>query len=474
MPLFSIPLSGLTASSTAMSTIANNLANLNTIGYKGGDIQFADLFYQTLGTDGAGNPLQVGSGVDVAATSIDMTSGSPETTGVATDVAIMGSGFFVVQQNGANYYTRAGDFQVGTNGALETADGEQVMGYAAVDGAIPAGAALSPLQLNLGQINAPQATSNVSLTTNLDASATVGVGDASLSTPVTVYDSLGTPHVLNFNFNKTGAGAWTATVTIPNSDLTPPPAWKASTAYTVGQTISPPAANGHIYKCTVAGTSGASPPSTWPTNGGTVTDGTVTWEDMGTQTTIDTTQLTFNSTGNLTSPTGNVTNITASGLADGASNLIFNWNLYNSSNTPLITQVASTSVTSSAVPDGYGSGSLNNYTIGEDGTIMGSFSNGKTAALGQIALANFANPQGLERTGNNDFAATLASGSALVGAPGTGGLGSVSGGSLELSNVDIATEFSALIVAQRDYEANARTITTFDQIMQDTINLKAT
>ncbi|HLI63247.1 MAG TPA: flagellar hook-basal body complex protein, partial [Terriglobales bacterium] len=237
---------------------------------------------------------------------------------------------------------------------------------------------------------------------------------------------------------------------------------------------SPPTANGHIYQCTVAGTSGATPPSTWPTDGSTFTDGSVTWKDMGTETTIDTTQLTFDSNGKLTSPTGNVTGITASGLADGASDLKFNWNLYNSSNTPLLTQVASTSVTSNISQDGWGSGSLNSYTIGSDGTIMGSFSNGQNAALGQIALANFANVQGLERNGNNDFAATLASGPAAIGTPGAGGLGTVSGGSLEMSNVDIATEFSALIVAQRDYEANARTITTFDQIMQDTINLKTT
>jgi flagellar hook protein FlgE len=153
--------------------------------------------------------------------------------------------------------------------------------------------------------------------------------------------------------------------------------------------------------------------------------------------------------------------------------LKFNWNLYNASNAPLITQVASTSVTSAAVADGYGSGSLTSYTIGADGTITGSFSNGRSAALGQIALANFANSQGLSQMGNNDFSPTLASGSATVGAPGTGGLGSVSGGSLELSNVDIATEFSALIVAQRDYEANAHTITTFDQVMQDTVNIQS-
>jgi flagellar hook protein FlgE len=288
-----------------------------------------------------------------------------------------------------------------------------------------------------------------------------------LSTPVTVYDSLGTAYVLDFNFTKTAAGTWSCNITIPNSDLTPPPAWQASTAYNVGQIISPSASNGHFYECTVAGTSGNAPP-TWPTDGSTVTDGTVTWQDMGTRSTIAT------SSGNLTSPTGNISGITASGLADGAANLTFKWDLYNSTGTPLLTQVAGSSTTSSTSQDGFGSGTLTSYNIGSDGTIMGTFSNGRTAALGQIALANFANTQGLERVGNNDFSATLASGAAAVGAPGTGGLGTVSGGSLELSNVDIATEFSALIVAQRDYEANARTITTFDQVMQDTINLKST
>lgn len=473
MPLFSIPLSGLDASSTAMSTIANNLANLNTVGYKGSDTQFADLFYQTLATNGSGDPIQVGAGTSVSTTSINMNSGSPESTGVPTDVAIMGSGFFVVQQGGTSYYTRAGDFSVAPDGALQTPNGENVMGYAAVNGTIPAGAALAPLQLDKGQINPPSATTTVSLTTNLDASAVVGVGDSTLSTPVTVYDSLGTAHVLNFNFTKTAAGAWNCNITIPNSDLTPPAAWQASNAYTAGNTISPPTANGHFYQCTVAGTSGATPPASWPTDGSSFTDGGVTWQDMGTQSTIDTTALSFDSTGKLTSPAGNVTGITASGLADGASPLNFSWDLYNSSNVPLLTQVASASTTTSALQDGYGSGALNDYTIGSDGTIMGSFSNGRTAALGQIALANFANTQGLERVGNNDFSATLASGAPVVGAPGTGGLGTVSGGSLELSNVDIATQFSALIVAQRDYEANARTITTFDQIMQDTINLKS-
>jgi len=472
MPLFSIPLSGLDAASTAMSAIANNLANLNTTGYKGSDTQFNDLFYQTLGLNGSGDPIQVGAGTGVSATSSNMKSGSVESTGVPTDVAIMGDGFFVVQQGATTYYTRAGNFSVASDGSLLTPNGQQVMGYAAVNGAIPAGGALAPLEISQGQVNAPSATTTVQLLTNLDASAALGA--TPLSTPVTVYDSLGTAHVLDFSFTKTAAGAWNCNITIPNSDLTPPAAWQASTAYSVGQMISPSSANGHFYQCTVAGTSAATAPASWPTDGSSFTDGTVTWQDMGTQSTIATEALTFDSSGKLTTPTGDISGITASGLADGAANLTFQWDLYNSAGTPQLTQVAGSSTTSSTSQDGFGSGTLTGYNIGSDGTINGTFSNGRTAALGQIALANFANTQGLERVGNNDFAATLASGSASVGTPGTGGVGTVSGGSLELSNVDIATEFSALIVAQRDYEANARTITTFDQVMQDTINLKST
>src|SRR5271165_2229814 len=220
MPLFSIPLSGLDAASTAMSAIANNLANLNTTGYKGSDTQFNDLFYQTLGLNGSGDPIQVGAGTGVSATSSNMNSGSVETTSVTSDVAIMGDGFFVVQQNGTNYYTRAGNFSVAADGSLETPNGEQVMGYAAVNGAIPAGAALTPLEINQGQINAPNATTTVQLLTNLDAGT--AVGDTPLSTPVTVYDSLGAAHVLDFNFAKVGAGSWNCNITIPNSDVTPP------------------------------------------------------------------------------------------------------------------------------------------------------------------------------------------------------------------------------------------------------------
>jgi flagellar hook protein FlgE len=163
--------------------------------------------------------------------------------------------------------------------------------------------------------------------------------------------------------------------------------------------------------------------------------------------------------------------IPVTGFADGATNQTFNWNTLNGT-TPVVSQVAAPDSTSSTQQDGSSSGTLTNFTIGADGTVTGSFTNGKTAALGQLALASFADEQGLENGGSNDYTQTLASGQAVVGIAGTSGRGTLAGGSLELSNVDIATEFANLIVAQRAFEANAKAVTTFEQITQDTINLK--
>ena len=415
MPNFSIPLSGLTAESSALSTIANNLANQNTTGYKSKVVLFSDLFYQNLGTAGTGDPIQVGAGAQVGATPSLFTQGSVSATGVATDVAIQGSGFFVVKDgSGVTRYTRAGDFSE-LNNLLVTISGEQVLGYPAVNGVINNGAGLSSLQLGAGTISPPTATSNVQLATKLNAAANVG---DKFSTPITVYDSLGAPHVLTFNYTNTGPGAWSYAVTIPAADV-----------------------------------------------GG-----------AGNPVVVQSGNLAFDSSGHLTSPAADIAGVTVgppntTALADGAAPLAFNWQLY-SNGVGLLTQVAATSSTSSANQNGAGSGSLVNFSIGPDGIITGSFSNGKTQALGQVALATFANNDGLELQGNTDFAPTLASGQAVVGVPGAGGRGTLSGGALELSNVDIATEFASLIVAQRGFEANAKAVTTFDQITQDTIALK--
>jgi flagellar hook protein FlgE len=410
MPSFSIPLSGLTASSSALSTIANNLANLNTIGYKDQQVRFSDLFYQTVGSTGAGDAIQQGAGTMIGSIPSLFTQGNVNPTGVATDVAIMNGGFFIVEKDGVRSYTRAGNFEVGKDNLLETSTGQQVLGYRATNGVLDT-QGLASLELGAGTISPASATTEVQLSTNLNATA--GVGDT-YSTPVTIYDSLGASHNLKFTFTKTGTNAWDYSVSIPAAD--------------VGGTADP--------------------------------------------TVLKTGSLTFDGNGRLATPTANVTPIDITGFVDGANDLAFSWNVFDANSNGLLTQMAAPSSTASALQDGGGSGALVNFNIGSDGTITGAFSNGKTAILGQIALATFADNQGLVRIGNNDFTPTLASGQPVIGGPGNGGRGTLSGGALEQSNVDIAQEFASLIIAQRGYEANARCVTTFDQVAQDTINLK--
>ncbi|ABF40647.1 flagellar basal body FlaE [Candidatus Koribacter versatilis Ellin345] len=408
MPMFSIPLSGLTASSTALATIANNLANQNTIGYKQTRALFRDLFYQQIGQTGSGDPIQVGAGTMIGTIDTNFTDGSVSPTGVPTDVAIMGDGFFVAQQNGNDIYTRAGNFKVGADGTLRTQDGAVVLGYQAVDGKVTTGSGLGALNLGQGQVSSPSATTSLQLTTNLNASAKVG---DSYNTSLKVYDSLGGVHVVTFTFTKTGTNTWDYDASLPTGE----------------GTVSLPS---------------------------------------GSHT------LTFDSDGKLTTPSSNI-NFDLTGLSDGASDMKgVTWKLYDATGGSSMTQMAADSATPATAQDGYGSGMLQNFNIGADGTIEGTFSNGKTSIIGQIAIASFPNVQGLRKVGQNAYVGTLASGQAALGAPGSGGRGTLGGGALELSNVDMATEFSNLIVAQRGYQANAKVITTFDEITQDTINLK--
>jgi flagellar hook protein FlgE len=407
MPNFSIPLSGLNAADTALATISNNLANLNTTGYKDTTVNFQDLYYQLLGSNGSGDAIQLGSGSSVASVNTNFTDGTVNSTGVDTDVAITGNGFFVVQDGSNTYYTRAGDFTQDSSGYLVTADGYKVMGYTATNGVVDTSAGLSAIQLPSGMTSAASATTTVSLDANLSSSTDVG---GTYDTSVTVYDSLGTSHVLSIDFTRTSSG-WDYTVTLPSSDFT-------------------------------SGT--------------------------GTNTTVASGSLTFDSSGVLTSTTP--ISISASGLTDGADSLSINWDLANSSGTGLITQTSSSSSTTSTSQDGCTSGSLTSFSIDTNGDIVGTFTNG-TKILGQIALADFANLQGLSKVGSNNYAATISSGSASVGSPETGSLGKLTGKALELSNVDMSTEFSDLIIAERAFQADSKSVTTFDQIAQDTINL---
>jgi flagellar hook protein FlgE len=409
MPSFSIPLSGLEANSQALNAISNNLANLNTVGYKDTRMEFRDLFYQQIGSTGAGEPIEIGAGTGVGSNAGVFTQGPTESSGVNTDMAVQGGGFFVTDKGGLQEYTRAGNFSRDQNGNLVTTDGANVLGYPAVNGVINAQAAVSPLNIPLGQVRPANPTGNIAFGVNLDAGAAVGT-TTSAQTPV--YDSLGAAHVITVAFTKTAANTWGYNVTVPGADV------------------------------------GAAAPVN-----------------------IGTGSLTFNGNGQLTAPAANLAGLTIAGFANGAANLTFNWNGFAGPQ-PTITQFASASAVASQTQDGYPSGSLVDFTVDQSGVVQGTYTNGPPLAIGQVALAGFASEEGLARDGSNSYTATIASGAANVGTANAGGRGSILGGSLELSNVDIATEFARLIVAQRGYQANAKTVTTFDQVTQDTINLK--
>lgn len=424
MASFSIPLTGLEADSTALNTIANNLSNMNTTGFKSASTNFADLFYQQIGTTGSGDPIQVGAGVQVASNEISFTQGSISSTGNSTDVALNGNGFFVASNGSGGYeYTRAGDFTMNSDGALVTSNGLSVMGYPAVNGVVNTNAPLTAISIPVGQVQEPQATTTLSMTANLDSASATGT---QFPAEVTVYDSLGEPHVATVTYQQTAANTWSYSVALPASDF----ASGVSTPVTGTMQFD---ANGNLTTIT-------------PTGGAAETVGTTA---------------------------GDVSSIALgfTGLADGANDLNMQWNLLGSSGTPTISQVDTTSAVSATTQNGYASGQYQSFTIGSDGTVTVTYSNGQQQNVGQLALANVANLQGLSLLGDGDYAATLASGAAVIGPSGTSGLATMQDGALDASNVNISSEFSDLIVAQRAFEANAKSVTTFDTVTQDTINM---
>jgi flagellar hook protein FlgE len=298
---FYASLSGLSANASALSVIGNNLANLNTVGFKGSSSSFQDLFASASGasgTQGNGDPSQIGLGTRLGAISQDFSQGSFQSSGNATDMAIQGSGFFTLRtKDGSQAFSRSGNFSINKNGVLSDPSGNQVMGW-----------------------------------------------------------------------NRTD------------------------------QTLS---------------TNGPTSPST-------------------------------------------------------------KWEVFPAA-TPLqssITSFASASATSNTAQNGYGAGSVNSLTVDQNGVVIGNFTNGQTLSLAQVAITTFPNQSGLTKNGSNTWGETESSGVPNVGAANKGGRGAVLGANLELSNVDVATEFTALIIAQRGYQANSRLVTTSDQLLQETLNLK--
>ena len=417
---FSSGLSGLSANSTYLSVIGNNLANINTVGYKASDISFADLVSQGVGSTSA-NPTQIGLGVVTGSISPVFTQGNIENAAEPTNVAIQGQGFFIVKDpnNGGNAYTRAGKFSFNEDGALVSPDGWLVQGYTAKNpttGAIVTTGQPTDIVVPPGVLQAPVATSSMTTQINLDANVPIDPANPEYTQSVQVYDSKGTAHVLTLVFNRTGAGAWNVSVTAPTADLT-------------GATTPP--------DTVISG----------PTN------------------------LTFNAQGQLTAPTTDIV-IPTQNWVTGATTPAITWDIIPPTGAPTITSFDSPSAAPSITQNGSAAGQIDNISVNSAGEIIASFGAGQTITVGQIAMANFNNPKGLQKLGGNHYGQTQAAGVANIGVAGTGGRGTITGNALESSNVDMAQEFTKMILAQRGYQANARSITTADDILQETLNLK--
>jgi flagellar hook protein FlgE len=392
-------ISGLRAHQTMLDVTGNNIANVNTAGYKAAQVQFQDTLSQVLTNAGAAqegiggtNPAQVGLGVKVAGVTTNFQQGAAQLTNRQTDMMISGDGFFVINKGGQQLYSRAGAFSFDALGQLVTPDGGLVQGWAAdASGNIDLNSMLTDLRLPVSTLMGARATTTATFEGNLPYDAEVG---AVLNRQIDVYDATGEPRSMEVSFTRTATG------------------WNISAA--------------------VTGTTSAQ-------------TGTLTFNTDGS---IDT--LTF-----------------AAMPADAAAGLSALTVDFSS-----LTGFAGLETVAANGQNGRSAGSLQSFAINSDGTLIGSFSNGLKQAIGRVALANFSNPPGLSKVGSSLYEPTVNSGDAQVGAAGTGGRGVLSGGSLEMSNVDLSAEFTNLIVAQRGFQANSRVITTSDEVLQELVNLK--
>ncbi len=405
---FSTALSALAAHSTAIDVVGNNLANLNTPGFKASTVSFHDLVTQSLGA-GLGE-TQVGFGVGTPTTLRQFSQGAIQNTGGPLDAAIQGDGFFIVKGSAnQTLYTRGGNFEVDTAGNLTMATGEKLQGWSSVNGVLDTNTPIGGITVPVGALKAPIATTNISVDLNLDSSAANG---DQFSTSVEAIDALGNSHNVTLTFTKTAANTWGYSVSFPASDTTAP--------------VTP-----------ITGT------------------------------------LSFSPQGVLTSPAATATPpvLNVTGLSDGAAPLPIEWDIYNGT-VPRITQFAQPSASSALAQNGSPAANLVRVGLGDGGQILAQYSNGQQVVVGQVAMATVRNPESLLATGDSTFQLSARSALPAIGLPGTGGRGNVLGGSVEASTVDIAREFTNLIIFQRGYQANARMVTTVDELSQDTINLK--
>ena len=403
--------SGLRAHQTMMDVVGNNIANVNTTGFKSSRATFQEAMAQTLrGASGTGpalagtNAMQIGLGSQVASVDGVFTQGSTQMTGRAGDLAIQGEGFFVVGQGAETFYTRAGSFNFDESGYLATPTGARLRGWSAVDGAVNTNGPVGDIRLPMGQIIDPVRTAGATLAGNLpadaaieDTGATPPVAAEAVNSSITVYDSEGNAHDLGVTMERTAPNTW-------------------SVEFAQGDS------------------------QTWST------------------------ELTFDQDGRLTSAgTFNLPGVDFGNNTQVADIAIDLGGLVQFGGSPTAEFRDQT---------GAAMGFLRGFEFGQDGTITGRFSNGETQTLGMVALATFNNPGGLVREGESLFAGSPNSGEAIIGAPGGGDAGVLAPGALEMSNVDLAQEFTNLIIAQRGFQANSRGITASDELLQELVNLK--
>lgn len=377
-------ISGLRAHQAMLDTTGNNIANVNTVGFKSSAVQFQDTLSQlTKGAtspqaqQGGTNPAQIGLGVQVAAISTNFAQGSAQSTGKATDLMISGNGFFQVTSGADTLYTRAGALDFDSQGRLVTADGNFVQGWTAQGGAIDDGGPVGKVVLPTQAVAPAVATTTATINGNLPSDAAVGT---ELIRDVPIFDANGVKSTMPLKFTRDAAG--------------------------------------------------------WIINDGTADIGAITFT--------------------------NGVRTSAATVASGTTTI------------DLSTVTGFAKMTTIAVEkqDGHTAGTLESYTIGKDGTVYGSFSNGSVEPIARIAIATFVNPGGLEKAGGSTYRTSPNSGQMTLGTAGASGAGSITGGYLEMSNVDLSQEFTNLIVAQRGFQANARIITTSDSVLEELTNLK--
>ncbi len=467
--------SGLDVHQTKMDVIANNISNVNTVGFKSSRVTFSDFFSQSISGASAGseasgrggtNPMQIGLGATIGSIDNNMSAGIGQRTDNNFDLMIEGSGFFIVGDNSGTYFTRAGAFNVDNNGYLNNPDGLHVMGWDVDENGNVIRDAVQPIQINGDKVySPPQRTENIELNGNIN-SAEAAVG-TEFKTTMRMYDSLGNSYTYNVKYVATGVESRTVTLedgTSVTEDCTVWDVQIGSSVYPNGDTKNP------IDLTASAGALTLNP------------DNTV--QDPEVFTSVG--DIAFDTDG---LPFINQTTDASTAVADGSYGF---FDFVVTTSTPLnpaaefgnnantvrvdfstMTQFNATTDISSDMLDGYEAGSLSELNVGADGSIVGTYSNGDVRVLYQIPVAEFANPAGLSKVGGNLFQATINSGDfdgigVEVGASG----GAIRGGMLEMSNVDLATEFTEMITTQRGYQANSRVITTSDEMLQELMGLK--